>query len=535
MSSKPKIYLSSPHLGTQEFEFVREAFATNWIAPLGPHVDAFEKEFGQSLQEGTELTRIGRKEAQKAQKSEGDGLTTEGGGQSSVLHAAALSSGTAALHLALKLVGLQRGEDVFCSSLTFSASANPIVYEGAKPVFIDSERTSWNMDPALLEKALEDRKKKGKLPRAVILVHLYGQCADIDAIAALCENYGVALIEDAAEALGATYFSRKEAQEAQNRTDSQVSSGLGSSPVKLDQSAEALGATYFSHKKAQEAQNRTESQVSSGLGSSPVKLDQSAEALGATYFSHKKAQEAQNRTESQVSPGLGSSPGDTKQSVITGGIPSSSRDSRKAIAPGTIGRLGIFSFNGNKIITTSGGGMLVSNDESLIKKARFWATQSRDPAPHYQHSEIGYNYRLSNVLAGIGRGQLQVLADRVNARRANCAYYEKAFADLPGISFMPEAPWNRCTRWLTCILVDPAAFGADREEIRLALEAENIEARPVWKPMHLQPVFAACDRFGGEVAEDLFNRGLCLPSGSNLSESDLERVVEVVRRVFARR
>ncbi|MEN9637699.1 MAG: hypothetical protein RL077_6103 [Verrucomicrobiota bacterium] len=330
------------------------------------------------------------------------------------------------------------------------------MYEGAKPVFIDSERASWNMDPALLEKALEDRKKKGKLPRAVILVHLYGQCADIDAIAALCENYGVALIEDAAE---------------------------------------ALGATYFSHKKAQEAQSRTESQVSSGLGSSPV---------------------------------------DTKQSVITGGIPGSSRDSRKAIAPGTIGRLGIFSFNGNKIITTFGGGMLVSNDESLIKKARFLATQARDPAPHYQHSEIGYNYRMSNVLAGIGRGQLQVLADRVNARRANCVFYEKAFADLPGISFMPEAPWNRCTRWLTCILVDPAAFGANREAIRLALEAENIEARPVWKPMHLQPVFAGCDRFGGEVAEDLFNRGLCLPSGSNLTEADLARVVAVVRRVFTR-
>ena len=522
--TKSRIHLSSPHLGTQEFEFVREAFATNWIAPLGPHVDAFEREFGQVLQEGTELTEIGRKEAQKAQESEDGRRMTDDGGRraegrgrraddggrtsdvghltsdigrrsSGVLHAAALSSGTAALHLALKLVGLQRGEDVFCSSLTFSASANPIVYEGAKPVFIDSERASWNMDPALLEKALEDRKKKGKLPRAVILVHLYGQCADIDPIAALCENYGVALIEDAAE---------------------------------------ALGATYFSHKKAQEAQNRTESQVSSGLGSSPVKLDQSAEALGATYFSHKKAQEAQNRTESQVSSGLGSSPVDTKQSIITGGIPSSSRDSRKAIAPGTIGRLGIFSFNGNKIITTSGGGMLVSNDESLIKKARFWATQSRDPAPHYQHSEIGCNYRMSNVLAGIGRGQLRVLADRVNARRANCAYYEKAFADLPGISFMPEAPWNRCTRWLTCILVDPAQFGADREALRLALEAENIEARPVWKPMHLQPVFADCDRFGGEVAEDLFNRGLCLPSGSNLSESDLERVVEVVRRVFPR-
>ena len=477
--TKSRIFLSSPHLGTQEFEFVREAFATNWIAPLGPHVDAFEKEFGQILQEGTEAT-------------EKNSVSSVSSCANSQMHCAALSSGTAALHLALKLVGLQRGEDVFCSSLTFSASANPIVYEGAKPVFIDSERASWNMDPVLLEKALEDRKKKGKLPRAVILVHLYGQCADTDPIAALCENYGVALIEDAAEALGATYFSRKKAQETQNRPESQVSSGLGSSPVKLDQSAEALGATYFSHKNAQEAQNRTESQVSSGLGSSPV---------------------------------------DTKQSIITGGIPSSSRDSRKAIAPGTIGRLGIFSFNGNKIITTSGGGMLVSNDESLIKKARFWATQSRDPAPHYQHSEIGYNYRMSNVLAGIGRGQLRVLADRVNARRANCAFYEKAFADLAGISFMPEAPWNRCTRWLTCILVDPKQFGVDREAIRLALEAENIEARPVWKPMHLQPVFADCDRFGGEVAEDFFNRGLCLPSGSNLSEADLQRVVDVVRKL----
>jgi len=533
MSKVPRVYLSSPHLGTQEFEFVREAFATNWIAPLGPHVDAFEREFGQILQVETELTQIGRKEAQEAQKLEGDGLTTEGesrttedgermadGGQrigrkeaqkaqklegvgvttegvgrSSAIHAAALSSGTAALHLALKLVGLQRGEEVFCSSLTFSASANPIAYEGAKPVFIDSERASWNMDPRRLEEALEDRKKKGKLPRAVIVVHLYGQCADLDTIMAVCNRYGVAVIEDAAEALGAIYFSRKKAQEAQNRPESQVSSGLGLSPVKLDQSAEALGATYFSRKKAQEAQNKTEVHVSSGLGSSPVKPD---------------------------------------QSDCTGGIPSTNRDDFRAISPGTVGKLAIFSFNGNKIITTSGGGMLVSPDESLIKKARFLATQARDPAPHYQHSEIGYNYRLSNVLAGIGRGQLQVLADRVNARRANCAFYEKAFADLPGISFMPEAPWNRCTRWLTCILVDPAAFGVDREAIRLALEAENIEARPVWKPMHLQPVFAACDRFGGEVAEDLFNRGLCLPSGSNLTEADLQRVVAVVRKLAQR-
>jgi pyridoxal phosphate-dependent aminotransferase EpsN len=423
MSKAPRVYLSSPHLGTQEFEFVREAFATNWIAPLGPHVDAFEREFSQILQEGTESTE--RKNSVSSVSSCANGR----------MHCAALSSGTAALHLALKLVGLQRGEEVFCSSLTFSASANPIAYEGGKPVFIDSERVSWNMDPLRLEEALADRAAKGRLPRAVIVVHLYGQCADLDPIMAVCNRYGVAVIEDAAEALGAIYFS--------NKTISQ---------------------------------------------------------------------EGTERTENQDS------------------VSSVSSWAKEEIMPGTVGKLAIFSFNGNKIITTSGGGMLVSPDEALIKKARFLATQARDPAPHYQHSEIGYNYRLSNVLAGIGRGQLQVLADRVNARRANCVFYEKAFADLPGISFMPEAPWNRCTRWLTCILVDPAAFGADREAIRLALEAENIEARPVWKPMHLQPVFAACDRFGGDVSEDLFNRGLCLPSGSNLTEADLERVVAAVRK-----
>ena len=370
---RPKIYLSSPHMGNEEFEFVREAFATNWIAPLGPHVDAFEREFCNCVNSG---------------------------------HAAALSSGTAALHLALKLVGLQPGEEIFCSSLTFSASVNPIAYENGRPVFIDSDRASWNMDPLRLAEALNDRAKKGRLPRAVIVVHLYGQCADLDAILDVCTRYGVPVIEDAAEALGATY---------------------------------------------------------------------------------------------------------------------------KSCPPGTRGVMGIFSFNGNKIITTSGGGMLVSNDEALIKQARFLATQARDFAPHYQHSKIGYNYRLSNVLAGIGRGQLRVLGDRVDARRANCAFYEKAFANLPGIEFMPEAPWNRCTRWLTCILVDPSKFGADRETIRLALEGQNIEARPVWKPMHMQPVFAHCDRFGGEVSEDLFKRGLCLPSGSNLSVDDLERVAAAVR------
>ena len=420
MMKMPRIYLSSPHLGTQEFEFVREAFATNWIAPLGPHVDSFERELA---------VLVGQ------QRSEVGGLMSDVGRPPSALYAAALSSGTAALHLALKLVGLQSGEEVFCSSLTFSASVNPIVYEGGKPVFIDSERTSWNMAPARLEEALADRASRGRLPRAVIVVHLYGQCADLDAIMAFCDRYGVAVIEDAAEALGSTYFSK------------------------------------------------------TNLSSDTIE-----------------------RTEDQ------------------GSVTSVGSCAKKAVCPGTVGKLGIYSFNGNKIITTSGGGMLVSPDEALIKKARFLATQARDPAPHYQHSEIGYNYRMSNVLAGIGRGQLQVLAERVNARRANYAYYEKAFADLPGISFMPEAPWNRCTRWLTCILVDPAAFGADREAIRLSLEAENIEARPVWKPMHLQPVFASCDRFGGEVAEDLFNRGLCLPSGSNLTEADLARVVAVVRK-----
>ncbi len=431
-------------MGQNEFEFVREAFATNWIAPLGPHVDAFEREFANII--GERLSVNGGEAASTAFPNNSQPVFPDRASGSRALHAAALSSGTAALHLALKLVGLKPGEEVFCSTLTFSASANPIVYEEGKPVFIDSDRISWNMDPALLEIALADRAKKGQLPRAVILVHLYGQCADIDACATLCEKYGVALIEDAAEALGAAYFGTKQ-----------------------------------------------------------LSVAAPAQQL------------------SVISEGVSDRDSTTSYELV------SDNSRRQAVAPGTIGRLGIFSFNGNKIITTSGGGMLVSHDHALIKKAKYWATQARDPAPHYQHTEIGYNYRMSNVLAGIGRGQLQVLAERVNSRRANCVFYQKAFSDLPGIEFMPEAPWNRCTRWLTCVLVDPQAFGADRERIRLALEVENIEARPVWKPMHLQPVFAHCDKFGGEVAEDLFNRGLCLPSGSNLSEGDLQRVVEVVR------
>lgn len=372
------MYLSSPHMSGLEQEFVADAFASNWIAPLGPHVDAFEDEFAELV------------------------------GSS---NAAALSSGTAALHLALKLVGVGSGDEVMVSTLTFSASVNPILYLGATPIFIDSERDSWNMDPEVLARAMKQCAERGRLPRAVVVVHLYGQSANLGAIVQICERYGVPLVEDAAESLGATYHGR---------------------------------------------------------------------------------------------------------------------------APGTFGKVGIFSFNGNKIITTSGGGMLVSPDAELVEQARKLAQQARDPAPHYQHSEIGYNYRLSNVLAAIGRGQLRVLEDRVLARRRNFEFYNKALGAYPGIEFMPEASWGRHTRWLTCLTVDPEQFGADREDLRLALEAECIEARPVWKPMHLQPVFAEYPCHGSGVAEDLFERGLCLPSGSDLTRDDLRRVVQVFARVAAR-
>ena len=367
-------------MGSEELVNVRETFESNWIAPLGPQVDAFEAEFAAEV------------------------------GSS---HAVALSSGTAALHLALKLVGVRQGDLVLCSTLTFCASANPIVYERAVPVFIDSEEKSWNLDPSLLEDALKELSARGKKPAALILVHLYGQCADLAPIAKLCADYGVPLIEDAAEALGATYWGRDSTHQT-------------------------------------------------------------------------------------------------------------------AIAPGTLGAVGVYSFNGNKIITTSGGGMLVTPNRSFAEKARFWATQARDSAPHYQHSEIGYNYRMSNVLAGIGRGQLRVLADRVESRRKNFMFYQQSLSALPGISFMPEASWGKATRWLTCITVDPHRFGADREKIRNALAAENIESRQVWKPMHLQPVYSGSQSYGGAVAASLFERGLCLPSGSNLSEDDLRRVVAVV-------
>lgn len=366
------IFLSSPHMGTTEQQYVQEAFESNWIAPLGPNVDAFEAEFSQAV--GSD-------------------------------YAAATVSGTAALHMALRLVGVGPGDEVLCSSLTFIATATPILYQGAIPVFIDSDRSSWNMDPVLLVAEIEKRARQNRLPKAVVVVHLYGQSADLDPMLEICDRYGIALIEDAAEALGAEYRGRM---------------------------------------------------------------------------------------------------------------------------PGTLGRCGIYSFNGNKIITTSGGGMLVSDDEMLIAKSRFLATQARDPAPHYQHSEYGYNYRMSNVLAGIGRGQIRVLGERVAARRRNFERYVAALGDVPGIEFMPEAGYGKCTRWLTALTIDPELFGVDREGVRLALAGQKIEARPVWKPLHLQPLFKHCEMVGGAVSEDLFERGLCLPSGSNLTEAELDRVIGAI-------
>ncbi len=368
-----RIYLSPPHMGPEERSLLLDAFDSNWIAPLGPHVEAFEKELA---------------------------------GRVAMPHAAALSSGTAGLHLALQLLGVGRGDDVMVSSLTFAASANPVTYVGARPVFVDSERSTWNLDPDLVEEEFESRRRAGSAqPKAVVVVDLYGQCANYTRLVPLCEQYGVPLVEDAAEALGATWAGKP---------------------------------------------------------------------------------------------------------------------------AGSFGTLAVFSFNGNKIITTSGGGMLVGSDKALIEKARFLATQARDAAPHYQHSHIGNNYRLSNLLAAVGRGQLRVLDERIAARRRNRAFYEKAFSGVPGVSFMPLATEGSWNGWLTVIVIDPKAFGATREQVRLALEKENVESRPVWKPMHLQPVFAECPVRGGSTAQAIFDDGLCLPSGSSLTTAELERVAGLV-------
>ncbi len=369
-----RTYLSVPHMGGAEERYVREAFASNWLSTVGPNIDAFERAFA---------ARIG-------------------------VPAVALASGTAAMHLGLRLLGVGPGDEVLVSDLTFVASVNPIAYLGARPVFVDSDPETWMMSPALLSEALTDRARRGLTPRAVVVVHLYGQSADMDPILEACRSHGVPVLEDAAEALGTLY----------------------------------------------------------------------------------KGQPA-----------------------------------------GSFGAAAAFSFNGNKIITTSGGGMLVARREDWIDRARFWSTQARDAGIAYEHSDVGYNYRLSNVLAGIGRGQLEVLDERVRQRRAVAFRYRDAFADLPGIASMPQAPYGLHTNWLSCFLVDREAFGASRDEVLRALAEADIEARPLWKPMHLQPLYADCDRYGGEVSEKLFERGLCLPSSSSLSAAEQDAVITVVRRL----
>ncbi|HLO70470.1 MAG TPA: DegT/DnrJ/EryC1/StrS family aminotransferase [Flavipsychrobacter sp.] len=372
-----KIWLSSPHMGGTELSYIHEAFDTNWVAPLGPNVDNFEKDITAFLKED--------------------------------VHVAALSSGTAALHLALVLAGVQAGDEVICQSMTFSASANPIVYLGAIPVFVDSEAETMNMSPALLEQAIQDRIAKGKTPKAIIPVHLYGMPAKINEIQAIADKYGIAVIEDAAEALG-------------------------------------------------------------------------------SYVDGKMC--------------------------------------------GTYGVISALSFNGNKIITTSGGGALVAHSKELAQKATFLATQARDAAPHYEHSHIGYNYRMSNICAGIGRGQMEVLAKRVEQRRAVYNRYYDKMKNLKGVSFVDEPAGYFSNRWLTTILIDPAS-GITRETLRLALEQDNIESRPLWKPMHMQPIFAAAPFYGDGTSERLFRDGLCLPSGSNLTNADFERIFKVIDNVFA--
>jgi dTDP-4-amino-4,6-dideoxygalactose transaminase len=377
-SLKERIWLSSPHMGSQEIEFIKEAFSDNWIAPLGPHVNGFETDLATYLGENSFV--------------------------------AVLNSGTAAIHLGLILLGVQPGDEVVCQSMTFAASANPIVYLGARPIFIDSETDTWNMSPVFLEEAIKDRIKKGQKPKAIIVVHLYGMPAKMQDILAIAKKYEIPVLEDAAEALGSSINGQK---------------------------------------------------------------------------------------------------------------------------CGTLGDIGIFSFNGNKIITTSGGGALVCRNVEWIKKARFLATQARDTAPHYQHSHIGYNYRMSNVCAGIGRGQMQVLSQRVQQRRNNYNFYKRILSKFDGFVFLDELPGYFSNRWLTTVLIDSSksSDGITREEIRLVLEKENIECRPLWKPMHLQPVFADALYFGASVAENLFDLGLCLPSGSNLTRENLQIVVESIATV----
>jgi dTDP-4-amino-4,6-dideoxygalactose transaminase len=374
---KKKIWLSSPHMGGTEMNYVQEAYDTNWIAPLGPNVNGFEKKIEEYISQGTSV--------------------------------ACLSSGTAAIHLALILAGIEQNDEVICQTFTFSASANPVVYLGAKPIFIDSEKDTWNICPKELEKAIKDRIEKGNRLKAIILVHLYGMPAKIDEISRVAKKYGIVLIEDSAEALGSEYKGRK---------------------------------------------------------------------------------------------------------------------------CGALGDFGILSFNGNKIITTSGGGALVCKKEKDKEKAIFLATQSRDNAPYYQHSEIGYNYRMSNVLAGIGRGQMEVLDKHMGYRRANNSFYQAVFKEVEGVTVFKEPSEDYFSNhWLSCVIIEDDIAGFSKEDLRLQLLEDNIESRPLWKPMHLQPVFQNCEYYGGVVAESLFDKGLCLPSGSNLTKEDRLRIANSINKL----
>lgn len=394
MSTNPRIYLSPPHMGGTELDFIHEAFETNWIAPLGENVDNFERDLAA---------------------------------YTGVKHAAALTTGTAAIHLGLQLLGVESGDEVICQSFTFAASVNPVTYLKATPVLVDSEPETWNMDPALLEEAIRDRIKKGKKPKAIIVVHLYGMPAKMAEIQKIAESYEIPVLEDAAEALG-------------------------------------------------------------------------------------------------------SSIGDKKC--------------------GSFGRLAVLSFNGNKIITTSGGGALLSNDKKLIERARFLATQARDPAPHYQHTEAGYNYRMSNILAGVGRGQMQVIEDRVKSRRSNFSMYFENLGRTwcrqtpsftlkgspSGIYFLKEPEKFISNRWLTTILINPEETGGrTHEDLRLVLEKENIESRPLWKPMHQQPVFREAPFYGRGISDVLFSKGLCLPSGTSLSQNSKERIIQTIHQWVLRK
>ena len=376
--SNTKIWLSSPHMGGNELKYIHEAFENNWVAPLGANVDGFEADLERFLGSGVKVS--------------------------------ALSAGTAALHLALIQCGVQAGDEVICQSMTFSASANPIAYLGATPVFVDSEPETWNICPKALEEAITDRIAKGKMPKAIVAVSLYGMPFKVDEVLSIAQKYDIPLVEDAAEALGSTY---------------------------------------------------------------------------------------------------------------------------KGKACGTFGRFGVLSFNGNKIITTSGGGALVCHSQQEKDKTVFLSTQARDNAPHYQHSEIGYNYRISNISAGIGRGQMEVLPERIKARREMHTFYQDLFKDIDGVEVFTEPSADYYSNhWLSAIVINPEKTGRTREDLRLAFLEENIESRPLWKPMHLQPVFKTSPYYGGSVSENLFNNGLCLPSGSNLTDEDKERIAQVVKNIF---